>query len=87
MHRGLVISVIQLIFSLVFYQVAIPIYNGWLMLGYATIFTMLPVFCLIFDEDVTREKALEFPQLYQSLLKGRELTTKTFLIWLWKSIY
>ncbi len=87
MHRGLVISVIQCIFSLVFYQVAIPIYNGWLMLGYSTVFTMLPVFCLIFDEDVSREKALEFAELYKSLLKGRELTWKTFLIWLWKSIY
>jgi phospholipid-translocating ATPase len=67
--------------------VAIPIYNGWLMLGYSTVFTMLPVFCLIFDEDVSREKALEFAELYKSLLKGRELTWKTFLIWLWKSIY
>jgi phospholipid-translocating ATPase len=76
-----------MIFSLVFYQIAIPIYNGWLMLGYATVFTMLPVFCLIFDEDVSKAKALEFAELYKSLLKGRELTWKTFLIWLWKSIY
>jgi phospholipid-translocating ATPase len=29
----------------------------------------------------------EFPQLYQSLQKGRELNLKTFLIWVWKSIY
>ena len=46
---------------------AVPVYNGWLMLGYATIFTTLPVFCLIFDEDVTREKALEFAELYKTL--------------------
>ena len=52
-HRGLIISIIQCIFSLVFYSVAIPIYNGYLMLGYTTIYTMLPVLCLIFDEDVT----------------------------------
>ena len=57
------------------------------MLGYATVFTMLPVFCLIFDEDVSRAKALEFAELYRSLLKGRELTWKTFMLWLWKSIY
>lgn len=50
-------------------------------------FTMLPVFCLIFDEDVSRVKALEFAELYRSLLKGRELTWKTFMLWLWKSIY
>jgi phospholipid-translocating ATPase len=48
-HRGLIISVIQFIFALVFYSVAIPIYNGYLMLGYTTVYTMLPVLCLIFD--------------------------------------
>jgi phospholipid-translocating ATPase len=52
-HRGLVISIIQCIFSLVFYSIAIPIYNGYLMLGYTTVYTMLPVLCIIFDEDVT----------------------------------
>jgi phospholipid-translocating ATPase len=46
-HRGLVISVIQLTFIFMFYFVAIPIYNGFLMLGYATAFTTLPVFCLV----------------------------------------
>ena len=57
------------------------------MLGYSTVYTMLPVLCLIFDEDVTKLKAMEYPDLYRALLKGRELTEKTFLIWLWKSIY
>lgn len=52
-HRGLIISVIQSVFSLVFYSIAIPIYNGYLMLGYTTVYTMLPVLCLIFDEDVS----------------------------------
>lgn len=86
-HRGLIISVIQCIFSLVFYSIAIPIYNGFLMLGYTTVYTMLPVLCIIFDEDVSEEKAMQYPQLYQTLQKGRELNLKTFLIWLWKSIY
>lgn len=86
-HRGLIISVIQSVFSLVFYSIAIPIYNGYLMLGYTTVYTMLPVLCLIFDEDVTEDKAIEYPQLYQTLQKGRELNLKTFLIWIWKSIY
>ena len=46
-HRGLIISNIQAIFTLVFYFVAIPIYNGYLMLGYSTLFTVLPVFSLV----------------------------------------
>jgi phospholipid-translocating ATPase len=52
-HRGLIISIIQSIFSLVFHSIAIPIYNGYLMLGYTTVYTMLPVLCIIFDEDVS----------------------------------
>lgn len=48
-HRGLIISIIQAIFIILFYFVAIPIYNGFLMLGYATIYTSLPVFSLVFD--------------------------------------
>lgn len=69
-HRGLIISVIQVgervvpallcggltaqrmllskaVFSMLFYFAAIPIYNGWLLVGYATIFTMFPVFSLV----------------------------------------
>ena len=76
-HRGLIISIIQTIFSIIFYAIAIPIYNGWLMLGYTTVYTMFPVksnnqvFCIVFDEDVSKEKVNEYPQLYRSLLKGR----------------
>ena len=70
-HRGLILSIIQFIFSLVFYAVAIPIYNGYLVLGYTTVYTMLPVLCLIFDEDVSLDKAQQYPQLYMSLQKGR----------------
>ena len=72
---------------MIFYFVSIPVYNGWLMLGYATVYTCLPVLCLIFDQDVNKQKALEYCDLYRALLKGRELTEKTFMMWLWKSIY
>ena len=50
-HRGLIISIIQALFIIMFYFVAIPIYNGFLMLGYATVYTALPVFSLVFDQD------------------------------------
>ena len=54
MHRGLIISIIQAVFSILFYGLSMPIYSGILALGYSTIFTMFPVFSLvigIFDED------------------------------------
>jgi phospholipid-translocating ATPase len=86
-HRGLIISSIQVIFSILFYFTSIPIYNGYLMLGYATVFTSLPVFSIVFDEDVDLKTAVKFPILYKILQKGRILSTKTFLIWVFKSIY
>lgn len=53
-HRGIIISIMQAIFCAIFFFVAIPIFNGMLMLGYSTVFTLLPVFSLIFDEDISR---------------------------------
>ena len=50
-----------------FYFVSIPIYNGYLMLGYATVFTSAPVFSIIFDEDSTRENVIKFPDMYKDL--------------------
>ena len=66
-HRGLVISVIQAIFSVIFYFVAIPIYNGMLILGYSTFYTSLPVFSLVLDHDVSVETVMKYPPLYASL--------------------
>ena len=48
-HRGMIISIIQAIFTIVFFFVTIPIYNGYLILGYGTIYTTLPIFCLVLD--------------------------------------
>lgn len=86
-HRGLIISIIQVLFSFMFYFTSIPIYNGYLMLGYATFYTSLPVFSIVFDEDVNIQTVTKFPVLYKILQKGRVLSTKTFIAWCVKSIY
>ena len=86
-HRGLIISIIQIIFSFMFYFTSIQIYNGYLMLGYATIYTSLPVFSIVFDEDVDLASVIKFPVLYKILQKGRVLNTKTFISWCIKSMY
>jgi len=86
-HRGLIISVLQAVFSIIFYFVSIPIYNGYLMLGYATVYTSLPVFSIVLDEDTGVQQALDYPPLYKTLQKGRSLSFKTFLIWVWQSIF
>jgi phospholipid-translocating ATPase len=57
------------------------------MMGYATVYTSMPVFSLVLDQDVDLEAVMKFPPLYKSLQKGRSLNFKTFLIWVWISIY
>ena len=57
------------------------------MIGYATIYTMAPVFSLVLDRDISEETALLFPELYRDLSKGRSLSFKTFSLWLFISLY
>ena len=86
-HRGLIISLIQFIFSIIFYCSAVPIYNGMLILGYSSIYTNLPVITLLLDMDTDMQNVMKFPDLYRKLLQGRELSIKSFLWWFWKSLF
>jgi len=86
-HRGLIISVMQAVFSAIFYFAPIALYQGWLMVGYATVYTMAPVFSLVLDRDVNEDVALLYPELYKELTKGRALSFKTFFMWLMISLY
>ena len=83
----MIISFIQAIFTCLYWFATIPIYNGYLILGYATIYTTLPVFSLVLDVDVSYAQVARFPALYKTIQKGRCLNMKTFLIWTWKSIF
>ena len=85
-HRGLIISINQFIFSLMFYYNAVALYNGMLSLGYSTIYTCLPSISVLLDQDIDKENVLKFPTLYKILLKGRELNLKNFLWWFFKSV-
>ncbi|KAM9384366.1 putative phospholipid-transporting ATPase IIB isoform 2-T2 [Pholidichthys leucotaenia] len=87
MHRGMIISAMQAVFSSIFYFASVPLYQGFLMVGYATIYTMFPVFSLVLDQDVKPEMALLYPELYKDLTKGRSLSFKTFFIWVLISVY
>lgn len=86
-HRGLIISTMQAVFSAVFYVSSVALYQGFLMVGYATIYTMFPVFSLVLDQDISSHLALTYPELYKELSKGRSLSYKTFFIWVLISIY
>ncbi|CAG8816797.1 1922_t:CDS:2, partial [Gigaspora rosea] len=86
-HRGLIISVIQAVFSALFFFAPIALYQGWLIVGYTTLYTMAPVFSLVLDRDVKEETAFKFPELYKELTKGRSLSLRTFFQWLMISVY
>lgn len=86
-HRGLIFSFIQFIFSVIFYYSSLPIYNGILVLGYSSIYTALPVISLLLDRDTDIHNVMKFPPLYKELQKGRELNLKSFLIWFFKSLF
>lgn len=86
-HRGLIISSMQAVFSAVFYFASIALFPGFLMVGYATIFTNFPVFSLVLDKDVSSEIAMTYPELYKDLTKGRSLNYRTFFMWVLISTY
>ena len=53
-HRGLIISFNQFIFSCIFYFNPVPLYNGFLSFGYSVIFTSLPCISVLLDQDVNK---------------------------------
>jgi phospholipid-translocating ATPase len=86
-HRGLIISVCQTIYSIASKFEPIALYRDWLLVGYATIYTMAPVFSLVLDRDVDESLANLYPELYKELTTGRSLSYRTFFIWVFVSIY
>ena len=78
-HRGLIISLLQMFFSIIFYYNSIPLYNGWLILGYTTLYTSFPAVSLILDREIKPENAFKFPDIYKELQKGRALNMKAYL--------
>ena len=87
MHRGLVISVCQTVYSISTHFEPHALYRDWLLVGYATIYTMAPVFSLVLDRDVDEGLANLYPELYKELTSGASLSYRTFFIWVLISLY
>lgn len=86
-HKGLLISFIQIFFTLVFYTTSSRLHDGVQQLFFTTIYTSLPAFLCVTDCDITHETALVYPELYRDLRKGRSLCWLTFTQWIAKSLY
>lgn len=86
-HRGLIISVCQTVYSASTHFEPHALYRDWLLVGYATVYTMAPVFSLVLDTDVDEALANLYPELYKELTAGATLSYRTFFVWVAVSIY
>lgn len=86
-HRGLIISICQTVYSIASKFEPNALYRDWLLVGYSTVYTMAPVFSLVLDRDVDESVANLYPELYAELKTGRSLSYKSFFIWVFVSIY
>ena len=86
-HRGLLISVCQTVYSIATQFEPHALYRDWLLVGYATVYTMAPVFSLVLDTDVDEGLANLYPELYKELTTGASLSYTTFFVWVAVSVY
>lgn len=86
-HRGSVLFFIQIFFMITNCYVPLFLYNGYLTLGYATVFTHMPVFSLIWDIDLPFGQIINYPILYSIGWRINGLTVKNFLFWIMQSLY
>ncbi|PKY06786.1 phospholipid-transporting ATPase NEO1 [Aspergillus campestris IBT 28561] len=87
MHRGLIISACQTMYSIASHFDPKGLFINWLMVGYATVYTNAPVFSLVFDRDVDEKLANLYPELYKELKTGRSLSYRSFFAWVLVSVY
>ena len=57
------------------------------MVGYATVYTAMPVLSLVLDKDVPENLTNLYPELYKELTSGRSLSYRTFFVWVFVSVY
>lgn len=86
-HRGLLISVCQAVYSISSDFEPLALYQGFLMVGYATIYTMMPVFSLTLDCDINENLTKVYPELYKELTLGKSLSYRTFFMWCLISLF
>ncbi|OJD12319.1 hypothetical protein AJ78_07067 [Emergomyces pasteurianus Ep9510] len=87
MHRGLIISACQTMYSIAGHFDPKGLFINWLLVGYATVYTNAPVFSLVLDRDVDEELANLYPELYKELKTGRSLSYRSFFTWVLVSVY
>lgn len=86
-HRGLIISVAQAVYSIASSFEPLALFQGWIMVGYSTLYTMAPVFSLTLDRDIDEKLTKLYPELYKELTLGKSLSYRTFFMWVLISVF
>jgi len=64
-------AVIQANFCVLFYMIDIPIFNNNILVGYATMFTILSCLQLMLDVEIDTDTVCQNAQIYRILNRGR----------------
>lgn len=86
-HRGLLISVCQVVYSVISAFEPIALFQGLLLVGYSTMYTMLPVFSIVYDRDVSEKLVFLFPELYKEMREQKCFSYKNFISCVLISVY
>ncbi|KRZ40142.1 putative phospholipid-transporting ATPase IIB, partial [Trichinella pseudospiralis] len=81
MHRGLIVAVMQFLYSYLYDTDSEPMFSGVLMLLYTTLYTMVPVFSLVLNRDTKESSLLLYPELYKEFKSVRLVSWKSFVKW------
>lgn len=85
LYRGLLLSIIQSIYSISFYYIQTNIVNENAQSFYVTFFTNFLVISMVINEDMTKEQIYNYPIFYTQSQMGDSLCLKAFLIWVWRA--
>lgn len=85
-HRGIILSTIQGIFCILICFYPVSIFQGNVAALFI-LFTILPLFFIIFDRDIPKAIAMKYPELYRELRENDLLSIRQFFITLTISVY
>ncbi|KAL7718817.1 Phospholipid-transporting ATPase [Entamoeba marina] len=86
-HRGMIMTAIQILFCSIFNFTPFPLFIGWFSIGYATFFNQLPIIMFVTDFTLSRRTTRLFPEIYDELRKGNDLSVKVYYRWLFTSLF
>jgi len=87
LHRGLVISFVQMVFMSMFYFAPVSCFDSYMVVLYSILYTVLPTLSLILDFDIPWGTAYLYPELYKDLQFGSSCNWRTFTNWMLKSVW